>query len=464
VVAVSVKERTGPSPAREDFLADAEALFREARRRTRRRRLTRLVLALVIVGGGVLAYRVGFGTQATTALTSAPVPAVNKDAFAHRGILAFVSQGRLWVLDGTKLTAVSRPYGQASSPAFSPNGRWLTYTLENGVQTWLARSDGSEPRLVAEAGATSGWLADGQLVAGTGIWHVSPAGSLTRVGTRPVGLLAWSPDGGRYVFASSTMTGPFTDYRKGVERLQVSSTLTGRRTTWYQAPVSFTKLSGLEGPFIDSAVVLPDADGILFRVDPDQMDDADGANLYEIASRGARPKTLGVTVGLPVTIGPNGAFAITSGGNRYAWQTKTVSACSARTAACSPMPTAHGVLSFDPAYSPDGEALAFIEAPSSAAANVGQTAVQRWYATHTLWIRDGNAAPSEISATSGASTPTWSANGKSLLYVAEDALWLLPTLKSKPIRVASPLFTPGDWSSFYGEVDWNDQFAWLSHA
>ena len=461
---MSVTERTRPAPLRDDLIGDAEALFREARRRTRRRRATRLVLALAIGGGGVLTYRVGFDTQASTAPRSSPVPAVNNDAFAHQGILAFVSQGQLWVLDDTKLTPVSRPYQQASSPEFSPNGRWLTYTLENGLQTWLARSDGRDPRLVAQTGATGGWLADGQLVAGTGIWQVAPTGALTRVATRPAGLVAWSPGGGRYVFASSTMTGPFTKPRTGVERLQVSSTLTGKRTTWYQARVSFTKLSGLKGPFIDGAVVLPHGLGILFRVDPDQMDDADGTNLYEIRSRGARPKTLGVTVGLPVTIGPNGAFAITSGPNRYAWQTKAVTTCSATTAECSPIPTANGVLSFDPAYSPNGNTLAFIEAPSSTTGNVGQTTVQRWYATHTLWVRHGNAPPSEINATNGASTPTWSANSKSLLYVANDALWLLPTLTSKPVRVASPLFTPGDWSSFYGEVDWTNQFAWLSGA
>jgi len=463
---MSVEQRTVAPPAPDDLIGDAEALFKEARRRARRRRLLRLVVVLAIVGGGVLAYRVGFDTTGTTILTSAPVPAVNEDAFANRGILAFVSQGRLWVLDATKLTAVSRPYQQASSPEFSPDGRWLTYTLRNGLQAWLARSDGSAPRLVATGGATGGWLADGRLIAGAGIWRVSATGALTRVGTRPDGLLAWSPNGGRYVFASSTMTGPFTKRRTGIERLQVSSTLTGARTAWYQAPVSFTIRSGLQGPFIDGAVVLPHRHGILFRVDQGQMDDADGADLYEIRAPGTRPNVLGVTVGLSVTIGSDGAFfAITSGANRYAWQTKMVTTCSAATATCAPVRTNGGVLSFDPAYSADGKTLALVEAPSSTAANIGQTTVQLWCATHTLWIvRQDNAAPLEVSDTHGASAPTWSANSKSLLYVADDALWLLPTLTSKPIRVASPLFTPGDWSSFYGEINWTSQFAWLSHA
>jgi Tol biopolymer transport system component len=120
------------------------------------------------------------------------------------------------------------------------------------------------------------------------------------------------------------------------------------------------------------------------------------------------------------------------------------------------------MLSFDPAYSPDGKALAFVEAPSSGAVRIGQATVQRWYATHTLWVaRAGSRAPSRVDGTDGASTPTWSARGRGLLYVADDSLWLLPTLASRPERIASPLFTPGDWSSFYGEVQWSDQFAWI---
>ena len=450
---------------RDPVVDETEALFKEARRRTRRRRLTLLAAALTIVAGGIVVYAVDFRDQTTTARSSALVPAVDRPAFSHQGVLAFVSQGRLWVLDGETgtLTAVSGRWQQAFDPDFSPNGRWLSYTLENGGQVWLARSDGSMPRLVAQSGATVGWLADGRLLAGSGIWQVSPTGALTRVGTRPEGLLAWSRAGGRYVFASDTMVGPFTKPISGVERLQVSSSLTGRRTTWSATRVSFSVPSGLVGAFIAEAVVLPHREGIVFRTDPGLSDIADGSNLYEINARGTKPKQLGATVGLPVAIGSNGSFAITNGENRYAWLTKSVETCSAATARCSFVRTAPGVLSLDPAWSPDGKTLAVVEAPSSSAANIGGLTVQSWYATHSLWtVRQGSSTPSEINRANGASAPIWSANGKSLLYVANDALWLLPTVSSTPVRIESPLFTPGDWPSFYGEVNWPAQFAWLS--
>ncbi len=68
-----------------------------------------------------------------------------------------------------------------------------------------------------------------------------------------------------------------------------------------------------------------------------------------------------------------------------------------------------------------------------------------------------SATASQLKGTDGAAQA-----GKSLLYVANDALWLLPSVASRPVRVAAPLFTPSDWQNFFGEISWSDQFAWRS--
>lgn len=62
----------------------------------------------------------------------------------------------------------------------------------------------------------------------------------------------------------------------------------------------------------------------------------------------------------------------------------------------------------------------------------------------------------------GAAVPAWSADGKSLLYIARDGIWLLPRLAGPPMRIATPLFPPGNWPSYYGQVDWAAQYAWWS--
>jgi hypothetical protein len=62
----------------------------------------------------------------------------------------------------------------------------------------------------------------------------------------------------------------------------------------------------------------------------------------------------------------------------------------------------------------------------------------------------------------GATAISVAANGKSLLYVRNDALWLLPTLNGKPVRVAAPLFAPHRWPQYYAQVAWSSQFAWSS--
>jgi hypothetical protein len=56
----------------------------------------------------------------------------------------------------------------------------------------------------------------------------------------------------------------------------------------------------------------------------------------------------------------------------------------------------------------------------------------------------------------------WSADGKSLLYVADDGIWLLPTPASAPVEIATPLFARSSWPSYYGQIAWPSQFAWWS--
>jgi hypothetical protein len=423
-----------------------------------------LLLSVFIVGGNGN----GSGVGAVTYRPPDGLAIANGASFRGEGNLAFVSKNRLFVLDGSSgsLRVITSSAHQASNLQFSPNGRWLAYSLDNG-QVWLAHADGSSARLVVTSGSLQ-WLPDGLLLAGNNLWSVATTGIPVRSGLATAGLLGWSPNGNEYVFETDSLTVDPPKTSHGIERLEVSNSLTGKRTLWYETPTSFDSKNGIHGNFIEHVTVLPDNEGLLVSTDPDDADDADGSGLYEIRSPGGAFKelaiTLGQNVGGDISVGADGTFVIGAGGDRYAWSNKSVEICSVTVQTCTPIRTSSSILSLDPAWSPNYSALAFVEAAKMPEGNIGQQVVARWYATHELaLLTSSSSQPHVLPGTKGAATPIWSSNGKSLLYVSNDGLWLIRKIGMVPVEIVAPLFAPGAWPSFYGEVNWTDEFAW-SHA
>lgn len=442
----------------------------EQARRWRRPRRTASLLGLAGLAALFFAFS-GHGAGVNNRGVQPPPTGLLVDgpAFAGHGELAFVSRGALFVLDGkTGRIKLVTPRGRdASEPAFSPNGRWLSYTLGSDT-IGLAHADGSRPvtlRSPGSANVDARWLPDSRLVVGNRILAVSASGEPRFVAATPGGLTAWSPDGDRYAFVSRRVVyGPNGAYR-GVEQLQAANSPNGPRTTWASNPISFTRNSGFNGDAINGVIVLPRRQGVLYWLDPFQSASlaADGMSLYLLRSPGARPLRLGVTVGNTVSAGPTGTIAIGAGANRYAWVSKGVETCSVSSGRCAPLRGPVKKLTLDPAWSPDGKTLVFVEAAAETQGDFSQSAVSHWYMTHDLWfLRAGSSKPLEIPGTNGATSPVWSANGQTLLYVSSNALWLLPRLDTKPVKIASPLFVPNAWPSYYGQVAWAGQFSWLS--
>lgn len=443
---------------------DAEALFAEARRLRRRRRLA--AAGVVLAAAGAVSYLVaggGGGSRPVTARAARPPaargPLTDAKALSGHGMLAFVSTGNLWVLDGQNgaVRQVSHARG-AADPVFSPDGRWLAFTSNSRV--WITRSDGTAARVVrgSRAGQHLSWSARGDLLAGAGLGIVKvTSGGTVHLVTTQAGDGTWSPAGSEVAFVTA----------KGkAELLEEIPAAGGKPVVWFRSafhPAVPSQHVPAVPNLLTLAAVLPGNQGLLYWIDPGSADAADGQALYLLKAPGLHPIRVGATLTAPgsVAVSPAGQFAIVDGLNRYAWQTKTLELCSPASGACAPVRAPKSGVTLDPAWSPDGTTLAFVEAPASPAAGFPQAVVARWYATHTLWaLRTPSHVAHQIPGTKGATAPVWSADGTSLVYEAGDALWLVPAPPGRPVKVASPLFPVNSWPTYYGQVDWTRQFAW----
>jgi|GEM_PF-1110906 len=458
-------------------------------------------------------------------------PTVDAGAFAGDGELAFVSRGTPWVLDGSRsLRQLPVPRGfTPSSPAFSSDGKWVAYTTTKFTNTsdttdvWIARADGTDAHLlrVAPVDQLVGWSPKADTVAvvtGTlarftnGVTSLRPTTldvvpargvvrQLVRLSASAqtpdyVENAVWSPTG-RSIAVSTVSFG-----EGGSAMVRSYPIDRAAPRTWF----SIKESQGLPGICTgcgqngDIAHLAGwwTGRGIAFWVFSSGADhNADDTPLELVASPGARPRIIAHTLSDgetdAVATAPDGALALVeSSAGRELGQGKQVAVCDRRTRCaalpgasvwsgpaapcsqyvCMPVP-APGVagsgVTLDPAWSPDGTSLAYVKAP--AAPTEGDPAGS-WYAMHELLVwnaRTGVTTP--IADADGAAVPTWSADGRDLLYEDADGLWLVPVSGGAPVRIEYPLYPERDWSeamasnfSYYGQIAWDSQFAWWSPA
>jgi dipeptidyl aminopeptidase/acylaminoacyl peptidase len=533
---VLVHHDTDPQTA---FSAEAaEALFKEARRRTRRRRLRRGFAIAVVLGAAAVAYLASGGGHSGVVAESARTPFVNVKAFNDGGELAFISRGSLWVLDGAagSLRRMPVPRGfSPASPIFSRDGNWLAYVVsresnEGAVtsELWLARANGRTAHRVRGlvVPALVGWSPSGDVLAVTTdtqrpivytdgtrgvvqrttvVQVVTPSGAVRRLVALPTSAptfsgiedAVWSPTG--HAIAVSTFDG----VPSGGTVVRSYPVDGAAPTTWFsigsrQRVVGVCAQACL-GAIADLAGWWPKW-GIGFWVFAGGMThNSDSTPLELLTAPRAAPRLIAQTLSDGTTdavaSGAGGALAVvasSAGPGRVYTQGKTVENCSGRTLSCVPLPRASiwaaadpearcpsvcrqpntpkpgapgSGVSLDPAWSPDGTLLAYVKAP----ATIEAQAPAAWYAAHELfvWNRNTNTTR-KIADIAGVSLPTWSRNGKQLLYVSNDGLWLAP-LNSRPIEIEYPLFPAREWRavatnglSFYGQINWAGRFNWWS--
>jgi hypothetical protein len=119
--------------------------------------------------------------------------------------------------DGTGRTVLNT-VDRASSPSWSPNGKWIAYAGvdENGTAVYASRVDGSQGRLLARHGSGPAWSPDGTTIAyraKCGVKLISPSGTdltppsprrCNAIGIPGFGPPVWSPDGRQIAISGRT--------------------------------------------------------------------------------------------------------------------------------------------------------------------------------------------------------------------------------------------------------------------
>ncbi len=439
-----------------------------------------MAFALILTAcGGTAARSPATASDPGVAATVGVQPPVDVAAFRSRGKLAFVADDRLIILDGESVTLRTvTGSGQALYPTWSSDGQWLAYLRAASADArmttlWLVRSDGSQAHAVSGLPApvargyltpSLAWSSTAETLAvvlsGTpgadGLWLVHTDGSIQQAAAQgqSVGSFAWSPDGQALAY---TATLPIQGHPDALFTVPAGGGAATQR------------LVAAAGTGLLVADWWPDGQGLVFWPDPDHSSSValDGLMLQSLALGSATPQDLIKTPLYPDwrSWSPAGdqLLVVEQRGWRPAWDRKALGTCDVRAGTCQSLPQPPDGVSFAPAWSPNGSRVALVRAKDAGASGgLGNVPAATWSSTRTLVVTDATGANARTLTAAGESIdrPQWSRDGTRLLYLRDNAVWLIGADGGAPQRIAGPLPNSPDGASTYGHVPWERSVAW----
>jgi dipeptidyl aminopeptidase/acylaminoacyl peptidase len=374
--------------------------------------------------------------------------------FAGLGRLASIEGGRVHIVDGFRgerflLDGV----GGATRVAWSGDGS--TLAIEVGTRLYLYRYGDATVQWLPVDVARWEWSPQGAVLAWTAAkTPASYAGSglnVTRFGaewtTTPI---VSDTDVVDFVWSQQQRLAYLTFERKppGTNPTEFHALFTTDVAPG-ASPQRLTLLPVGRHGFVELAAFTLDGRNLLFWDNPMASGSiaADGLPLMTVPVDGGTPDTLGSTLVRRswVAQGARGQVEIVTGGGRDAMQPRSLVTCTGGDCSQS---TAPAVSELDPAWSVDGRQLAFVRAmpvdlPRSTPRDPLQEYLAR-YRARTLWVGVPGAEPVEVAgAGAGVAEPRWAVDGRHIVVLRDEQLWLVDIRGGDAVPVTGPLGSGG---------------------
>ena len=417
-------------------------------------------------------------TTTVAATTREPAPTLTvtgESAFKGQGKLAVVRLNHLAIVDGatSNLQEIVQAgaSGQIGPIGWSYNGRWLAYVITSSrppsSTVWLMRDDGA---VLRQLSGYSGFqwspvaeelslVPDGTDSKHCCAWITTPTGTPYALvgGTNPQSAY-WSPDG-KDLAVVVTYQGQ-NPPQSNVDSINVITKNGGASDIYNAKTGDGLKIIGW----------WPDGNGILYQTLPSRSASvaADGLPLQSISlenvpGRQKNPLLVNLVHFQWLTFSPDGQQLVgVEGGKREVWDNKYLMLCQITASSCRSITRPGDKVAIDPALSPDGKQLAFVQADGLNWVQATQQARTAWPASRTLWTADSTGANAKLvgAAGTGVIAPRWSKDSKHIVYERSNALWLLDLTKNQATALVTDLVAPGedDPLGYYGfrytEVAW----------